>query len=70
MTGKELLKKLKKLSGKLGVEMRIETKRGKGSHVTLYFDERYAIIPDLKKELKMGTLKAILKQIGVQQEEL
>lgn len=70
MTGKELLKKLKKLSGKLGVEMRIETKRGKGSHVTLYVDERYAIVPDLKKELKMGTLKAILKQIGVQQEEL
>jgi mRNA interferase HicA len=48
----------------------IESKRGKGSHVTLYLGGQYAIIPDLKKELKTGTLSAILKQLGVEKGEL
>ena len=70
MTGKELVKALQKLSKTRQEELRIESKRGKGSHVTLYLGERYAIIPDLKKELKTGTLSAILKQLGVEKGEL
>jgi mRNA interferase HicA len=70
MTGKELVKALKKLSKARQEELRIESKRGKGGHVTLYLGERYAVIPDLKKELKTGTLSAILKQLGVEKGEL
>jgi mRNA interferase HicA len=70
MTGKELVKALKKLSKTRKEELRIESKRGKGGHVTLYLGERYAVIPDLKKELKTGTLSAILKQLGVEKGEL
>jgi mRNA interferase HicA len=70
MTGKELVKALQKLSKARQQKLRIEQKRGKGSHVTLYLGERYAIVPDLKKELKTGTLSAILKQLGVEKGEL
>ncbi|NJK28634.1 MAG: type II toxin-antitoxin system HicA family toxin [Acaryochloridaceae cyanobacterium CSU_3_4] len=70
MTGKELLKALQKISKARQEVLRIEKKRGKGSHVTLYLGERYAIIPDLKKDLKAGTLSAILKQLGVDKGEL
>jgi mRNA interferase HicA len=70
MTGKELIKLLQKLSKARQVEMRVESKRGKGSHVTLYLGDRYTVIPDLKKELKTGTLNAILKQLGVEKKEL
>ncbi len=70
MTGKELVKALQKLSKTRQQELRVESKRGKGSHVTLYLNDRYAVIPDLKKELKTGTLSAILKQLGVERGEL
>jgi mRNA interferase HicA len=65
MTGKELIKQLQKLSKERKVSVRVESKRGKGSHVTLYFGANFAVIPDLKKELKTGTLNAILNQLGL-----
>jgi mRNA interferase HicA len=70
MTGKELIKALQKLSKARKEELRIESKRGKGSHITLYLGGQYAVIPDIKKELKTGTLNAILKQLGVEKGEL
>lgn len=70
MTGKEFIKRLQKLSKLRQIEMRIESKRGKGSHITLYFGDNYAVIPDLKKELKTGTLNAILKQLGLEKGDI
>lgn len=70
MTGKEFIQRLKKLARLRSVEFRLESKRGKGSHVTVYLDEKFAIIPDLKKDLKTGTLNAILKQLGLTKDDL
>lgn len=70
MTGNELIKLLKKLAKQRQIQIRYENKRGKGSHITLYLGDRYAIIPDLKKELKTGTLNAILKQLDVDKKDL
>lgn len=70
MTGKELIKLLKKLAKQRQVDIRYENKRGKGSHITLYLGDRYAVIPDLKKELKAGTLNVILKQLNVDKQDL
>ncbi len=70
MTGKELIKLLKKFAKSRQIELRYETKRGKGSHITLYLGDRFAVIPDLKKELKNGTLNAILKQLDVEKQDL
>jgi mRNA interferase HicA len=39
-------------------------KRGKESHVTLYFGDRTRIVRDPKDELKTGTLHAMLQAIG------
>jgi mRNA interferase HicA len=69
MTGKELVKALQKLSKARKQVLRIENKRGKGSHVTLYLGGQYAVIHDLEKELKTGTLNAILKQLGMEKGE-
>jgi mRNA interferase HicA len=44
--------------------------RGKGSHGMLYFGTRYTIVRDLKDELKIGTLHAMLKQLGLTRQDL
>ena len=69
MTGNEFIKKIKKLAQKKGLETRVDSKRGKGSHVTLYFGNRLTILRNPKDELKIGTLKAMLKQLGITQDE-
>jgi len=70
MTGRELVKKIKVLGKKQDLVVHIEKRRGKGSHVTLFYGKYFAIIPDLKKELKTGTLNAILKQLSIKATEL
>ncbi len=39
---------------------RFETKRGKGSHGTLYYGSRKTILKDRKKEIGQGLLSKIL----------
>lgn len=65
MNGNELLRRLRGLGRRKGVPVRWRGERGKGSHGTLYWGERLAVIPDLKAELKSGTLHAVLKQLGL-----
>lgn len=50
--------------------MEIRAERGKGSHGTLYFGDRFTIIRNLKDELKTGTLHAMLGQLGLTLEDL
>lgn len=61
MKGHEFLKKLKYLADKQGIPIKLEQRRGKGSHSTLFFGEKFTIIRNLKDELKTGTLNAMLK---------
>ncbi len=62
MKGSEFLRKLKVLGRQQKVEVRIEQRRGKGSHSTLFYGNRFTIIRNLKDELKTGTFTAMLKQ--------
>ncbi|NEQ82815.1 MAG: type II toxin-antitoxin system HicA family toxin [Moorea sp. SIO2I5] len=70
MKGSELIRRVKKLAKERGLEARVDKKRGKGSHVTLYFGDRFTIVRNPKDELKTGTLKAMLRQLGLQEDEI
>jgi mRNA interferase HicA len=70
LKGAEFVRKVKALAKKRGTNCDFKAERGKGSHGTLYFGEDRAIIPNLKHELKSGTLHAILKQLGLNVNDL
>jgi len=53
-----------------GLFFQLDAARGKGSHVTLYFGDKLTIVRNPKDELKTGTYHAMLKQLGVDPEEL
>ena len=61
---------LEKLGKARGVPVRVDRKRGKGSHRTLYFGDRKTIIRNPKDELKTGTYHAMLKQLGISEGDL
>ncbi len=44
MKGSEFIKKVKKLAKERGIEAYVDKKRGKGSHVTLYFGENFTVL--------------------------
>lgn len=63
MTGNEFIKKVKKLAKAKNLEVSINKSRGKGSHITLYYDAKFTVVRNPKDELKTGTCKAMLKQL-------
>lgn len=69
-TGAELLRRLRRLGRARGVEVVLVRERGRGSHATVYFGGRAAVMPSLSHELKTGTLHAIVKQLGVEPDDL
>jgi mRNA interferase HicA len=64
--GSEFIRKVKDIADDAGTKCTYRPERGKGSHGTLYFGEKRTIVRDPKKELKTGTLQAMLKQLGIE----
>jgi mRNA interferase HicA len=70
MKGNEFIKKVKQIGKARNIEVRVDKKRGKGSHVTLYLGERFTIVRNPKDELKTGTLLAMLQQLGLSRRDI
>ena len=70
VNGNELLRKLNRLGRVRGIEVRVDEERGKGSHTTIYFGDRFTIIKDRRKEIGRGLLHAMLRQLGLDQRDL
>ena len=68
MKGNEFIRKIKKLGRKNNVVVKLAMRRGRGSHGSLFYGERFTIIRDAKDELKTGTLHAMLDQLGLKLE--
>ena len=70
MRGNEFIRRVQALARARGFACRLDEKRGKGSHVTLYCAGRLTIVRNPKDELKTGTLHAMCKQLGIRREDL
>lgn len=70
MKGSEFIRKIQALAKERGVSVRLDGKRGKGSHMTLRFGERMTIIRNPRDEVKTGTLHAMCSQLGIRKDEL
>lgn len=70
MKGSEFIRRVHDLARARGLHSRVDEKRGKGSHVTLYMGNRMTIVRNPKDELKTGTLHAMCKQLGIRKDEL
>ena len=70
LRGSEFVRKVRRLGTRRGVSVRLASKRGKGSHITLYYGDARTVIQDLKKELPTGTVHAMLTQLGLSATDL
>lgn len=65
VTGAEFMRRLQKLGKARGIAVAFRAERGKGSHGTLYYGERFTVLKDRRKELSPGLLAAMRKQLGL-----
>jgi len=70
MNGAELLRRIRKLGRASGVEVRFETRPGKGSHGRLYYGSHFTTVKDRKKEIGPGLLRKMLRDLGLSGDDL
>lgn len=70
MNGSELLKRLKKIARERNLRIELVHERGKGSHGTLYFGNRFTVMKDRKKEIGPGLLKKMLNDLGLEKSDI
>lgn len=70
MRGNEFIRKIKKLGRKNGIYVKFVSRRGKGSHGTLFYGEKFTIVRNPKDELKTGTIHAMIEQLGLTLDDL
>ena len=65
MTGGEFVRQVTKVGVERGVRVAFDEKRGKGSHGTLYYGRRKTIVKDRSKEIGVGLLTKMLRDLGL-----
>ncbi len=68
MTGREFVRRLRRLGRKQGVAVALVPSRGKGGHQTLYYGERFTIVQT--GEIPPGTLRRMCRQLGIDPKDL
>ena len=51
VNGREFIARVRKLARRNGIEIRFDQTRGKGSHGTLYYGNRYTVVKNRRKPL-------------------
>jgi mRNA interferase HicA len=69
VTGKEFIRRVRRLARKRGVLVEVDESAGRGDHMKLYFGNRRSTLPGLG-ELKTGTFHGMCKQLGIDPKEL
>jgi len=69
MSVRELLRRLRACAHTKNANFEVIKNRGKGGHQMVHFGDRKTTVPAPNKELKLGTLKAILKQLDIHDDE-
>lgn len=70
MKGSEFIKRVEELGRERGVVARVDAKRGKGSHITLYYGNHKTIVKDRRKELGPGLLSRMIRDLGLDRRDL
>ena len=68
--GGEFLRKVHDLARRKDMRYAFVPAKGKGSHGTVYFGSAFTIVKDRKKELGVGLLRAMCRDLGIDPREL
>ena len=65
MRGRQFIDRVVEIGRERGVPVRVDMKRGKGSHIMLHYGDRKTVVKGRRKELGAGLLAAMRRQLGL-----
>ena len=66
MTAAEFIRRVTRIGRERGVEVWLESERGKGSHVTLHYGLHRTVVKDRRKEIGRGLLASMIQDLGLE----
>ncbi len=70
MKGSEFLRKLRRLANNRGLRYQYDSDLGKGSHGRVWIETKSTILKDPKKELGIGLLRAMCRDLEIDPHDL
>ena len=70
MRGNEFVDRVKRIAERRSITFRFDATRGKGSHGTLWLGARFTVVPNLRHELKKGTLSGMCRALDIRPQDL
>ena len=70
MNGRQFIDRVAALGRDRNVRVRVDAKRGKGSHVMLYYGDRKTVVKDRRRDIGPGLLAAMARQLGLDPADL
>ena len=70
MTGAEFIRRIRQLGRSNGIDVRFDSRQGKGSHGHLYYGCRFTTVKDRTKEISPGLLRDMLGQLGLSEQRM
>ena len=69
VTGQEFIQRVTRLGRERGVEVMLDTERGKGSHILIYYGDHVTVVKGIRKELGPGLLSTMIRQLGLRRND-
>ena len=70
MNGREFITRVRRLARRNGIAVRFDRARGKCSHGTLRYGDRFTVLKDHREPHETGTLHGMCKQLGIDRNDL
>lgn len=68
--GNEFLRRVRRIAESEGWAVRLDERRGKGSHARLHVGDKFTTLKDRRKEIGEGLLTALCRQLGIDPKRL
>ena len=69
VTGREFIRRVARIGRERRIEVRVNSRRGRGSHVTLYYGTLRTTIKDRRKEIGPGLLSSMIRDLGLERND-
>ena len=69
VTGREFIRRVTRIGRERGVSVGVNTERGRGSHITLYYGSHHTVVKDRRKEIGSGLLSRMIRDLGLERQD-
>ena len=69
VTGREFIRRVTRIGRERGVSVSVDTERGRGSHITLYYGPRHTVVKDRRKEIGPGLLSRMIRDLELERQD-